>query len=55
MSSSVLRERLRELVAAGIVETDDDGLYGLTAHGDQLVAALLPLLDWAEGWGAARP
>jgi DNA-binding HxlR family transcriptional regulator len=54
MSSSVLRERLRELCAAGIAETDDAGLYVLTAHGEQLVAALVPLLGWAEEWGAAH-
>lgn len=54
MSSSVLRERLRELVAAGIIETDEAGLYRLTGHGEGLVAALGPLLGWAEDWGATR-
>lgn len=51
MSSSVLRERLRELVTAGFVETDDAGLYGLTADGQELMTALGPLLVFAEQWG----
>lgn len=51
MSSSVLRERLRELVAAGFVETDPVGLYGLTADGRDLMTALGPVITFAEQWG----
>ena len=51
MSSSVLQERLRELVAAGLIETDEAGLYGLTPEGRGLVAALQPLIQWAAEWG----
>ena len=40
MSSSVLRDRLAELVEAGIVTADDDGLYGLTGAGSELLRAL---------------
>jgi DNA-binding HxlR family transcriptional regulator len=51
MSSSVLRDRLAELVEAGILETDEDGRYGLSDDGRGLLVALEPLRDWAERWG----
>jgi DNA-binding HxlR family transcriptional regulator len=51
MSSSVLRDRLAELVEAGILDTDDDGRYGLSNDGRGLLVALEPLRDWAEQWG----
>ncbi len=50
MSSSVLRDRLAELGEAGIVGTDAEGRYELTAHGRGLLAALEPLSAWAEDW-----
>ena len=53
MSSSVLRDRLAELVGAGLLETDDAGRYGLTDHGVALLEALRPLSSWADEWGAA--
>lgn len=53
MSSSVLRDRLAELTGAGLLDTDADGRYGLSAHGRGLLEALRPLSAWAEGWGAA--
>ncbi len=49
MSSSVLSQRLHELREAGIV-SDEDGIYRLTALGDQLTDALAPLLRWADRW-----
>jgi DNA-binding HxlR family transcriptional regulator len=52
MSSSVLRDRLAELVGAGLLETDDAGRYGLSGHGHRLLEALKPLSSWAEKWGA---
>jgi DNA-binding HxlR family transcriptional regulator len=56
MSSSVLRDRLAELLGAGLLETDDVGRYGLSAHGHALLRALNPLSSWAEEWGAGtRP
>jgi DNA-binding HxlR family transcriptional regulator len=51
MSSSVLRDRLRELTEAGILDTDGDGLYGLSADGKKLLRALEPLTRWAQQWG----
>jgi DNA-binding HxlR family transcriptional regulator len=51
MSSSVLRDRLAELTAAAILETDAAGRYRLTAHGRNLRGALEPLSQWAEEWG----
>lgn len=52
MSSSVLRDRLGELTGARILETDEQGRYGLSAHGRSLMSALAPLRDWADAWGA---
>jgi DNA-binding HxlR family transcriptional regulator len=52
MSSSVLRDRLRELVDSGIVAADDEGRYGLTDDGQDLLRALQPLSRWAEAWSA---
>jgi DNA-binding HxlR family transcriptional regulator len=50
MSSSVLRDRLKELTDAAIVETDDGGRYWLSEHGRKLLAALRPLSKWADEW-----
>jgi DNA-binding HxlR family transcriptional regulator len=56
MSSSVLRDRLAELVGAGLLESDEAGRYGLSRHGHALLEALRPLASWAEEWGAGtRP
>jgi DNA-binding HxlR family transcriptional regulator len=59
MSSSVLRDRLRELTDARILDTDEDGLYGLSADGEELITAIEPLWRWAQRWGegaaSARP
>lgn len=49
-SPSVLNTRLAELREAGIVETVAGGGYRLTAEGNRLLEALLPLHDWAERW-----
>jgi DNA-binding HxlR family transcriptional regulator len=57
MSSSVLRDRLAELTAAGLVATVDDGRYALTGTGRSLGQALGPLHEWAKAWArqAAGP
>jgi DNA-binding HxlR family transcriptional regulator len=52
MSSSVLRDRLAELVGAGLLETDEAGRYSLSRHGRALLEALKPLSSWAEEWAA---
>jgi len=52
MSSSVLRDRLAELIGAGLLETDRARSYGLSRHGHMLLEALKPLASWAESWGA---
>jgi DNA-binding HxlR family transcriptional regulator len=56
ISSSVLNERLRELREAGILSRGTTGTgYALTAEGTALLAALLPLHEWAARWdGRAR-
>jgi DNA-binding HxlR family transcriptional regulator len=52
MSSSVLRDRLRELVENRIVAVDDAGRYHVTDDGRELLRALQPLSRWADEWGA---
>jgi DNA-binding HxlR family transcriptional regulator len=49
MSSSVLRTRLVELVAEGLLVQDGTG-YGLTPIGAELGEAIAPLSAWAERW-----
>ena len=57
MSTSVLRQRLIELLDAGLVEQDDEQRYRLTGLGADLGAALQPLLNWSRRWAkaAGRP
>ena len=47
---SLLNTRLKELREAGWVQHDGSG-YQLTAGGQELLAALQPLADWAQRWG----
>jgi DNA-binding HxlR family transcriptional regulator len=51
MSSSVLNQRLRELRAAGVLESGAGG-YGLTGEGRVLLEIYAPLEAWAERWAA---
>ncbi len=53
MSSSVLRDRVRELQGAGLLETDESGRYALAQHGRALLDALQPMARWADEWGAS--
>jgi DNA-binding HxlR family transcriptional regulator len=53
MSSSVLRQRLSELVEARIVEQGPDSAYALTGLGRDACRALRPLLRWSNDWAAA--
>jgi DNA-binding HxlR family transcriptional regulator len=50
MSSSVLYERLHELISAGLIAKDDNGDYTLTLLGADLGSALEPLDQWAQRW-----
>jgi DNA-binding HxlR family transcriptional regulator len=50
MSSSVLRDRLRELGEAGLVARQSDEAYALTSLGSDLRRSLTPLTRWAERW-----
>jgi DNA-binding HxlR family transcriptional regulator len=47
MSTSVLTQRLRDLRAAGLVEHERGIGYRLTAQGNDLLARLAPLKEWA--------
>jgi DNA-binding HxlR family transcriptional regulator len=49
ISPSVLNSRIGELREAGIVAHDRDG-YVLTRHGNELLARLMPLHEWADAW-----
>jgi DNA-binding HxlR family transcriptional regulator len=53
MSTSVLRQRLVELSAAGLVGQDAQQQYALTPLGEDLGAALAPLTAWSERWADA--
>jgi DNA-binding HxlR family transcriptional regulator len=53
MSSSVLYERLGELIGAALVCQLPSRLYELTPLGRQLGEAIAPLNSWAERWAAA--
>jgi DNA-binding HxlR family transcriptional regulator len=55
VSSSVLNDRLRELREAQIVAIRHGGGYRLTADGQELLGALLPLGAWAERWAKRTP
>ena len=50
VSSSILGNRLRELAAAGLVDSEGGTRYGLTPLGRELVMAMRPLVRWAAGW-----
>jgi DNA-binding HxlR family transcriptional regulator len=55
MSSSVLHERLRELVDAGLIHQTDARVYEMTQIGKELGDAIEPLGAWAERWSRTRP
>ncbi|MEM7092403.1 MAG: helix-turn-helix domain-containing protein [Actinomycetota bacterium] len=50
MSSSVLYQRLGDLVDTRIVEKNDAGHYELTPIGRDLYGALEPLITWSDRW-----
>lgn len=54
LSSSVLYQRLGELISSGLVRSTDAG-YELTAHGASLGEALQPLSAWADLWADSLP
>lgn len=53
MSSSVLRQRLIELLDTRIVEQQPDTAYRLTELGDGAYRALRPLVRWSGDWATA--
>ncbi|MHA7960025.1 winged helix-turn-helix transcriptional regulator [Streptomyces sp. L500] len=53
MSSSVMRQRLTELLDAQVIHQLPDSRYGLTPLGQEARHALNPLARWAEHWAAA--
>jgi DNA-binding HxlR family transcriptional regulator len=50
---SVLNTRVKELRAAGLVGHEPRG-YALSEQGARLLAVILPLHAWAEGWAARQ-
>jgi DNA-binding HxlR family transcriptional regulator len=50
MSSSVLRQRLVELLDARLLEQLPDSTYVLTPLGRRAYRAMRPLLRWSEEW-----
>lgn len=53
MSSSVLRQRLTELLDARLVEQRADSAYALTELGNGAYRALRPLIRWSREWASA--
>ncbi|WP_308288791.1 winged helix-turn-helix transcriptional regulator [Streptomyces humicola] len=53
MSSSVMRQRLTELLDAQVVHQLPDSRYALTPLGQEAYQALRPLVRWADRWAAA--
>lgn len=51
-SSSMLSERLQQLMVAGLAVKNDAGAWELTLAGAQLGAALSSLWEWADPWAA---
>ncbi|MEU1841737.1 winged helix-turn-helix transcriptional regulator [Micromonospora chersina] len=52
MSSSVLRQRLTELLDAHLVAQQPDAAYALTDLGHGVYQALRPLARWADSWAS---
>ncbi len=50
MSPTVLNQRLHELRETQIIALADAGGYTLSQTGVDLLAAMMPLLAWSEGW-----
>lgn len=50
LSSSVLYDRIRELVATGLIEKNQHGEYQLTGLGRDLGKAIAPLDEWSRRW-----
>ena len=53
MSSSVLRQRLTELLDAQLVAQQPDTAYTLTDLGRGVYQALRPLVRWSDAWASA--
>ncbi len=52
MSSSVMRQRLAELLDAQVIRQLPDSRYQLTPLGEEARHTLDPLARWAERWAA---
>ena len=52
MSSSVLRQRLTELLDARLVTQQPDTSYTLTELGQGVYLALRPLIRWSDQWAS---
>jgi DNA-binding HxlR family transcriptional regulator len=50
ISPSVLSQRLKELVEAGLLVAGDDGRYGPGRDAEELTGILLDLDAWAKRW-----
>ena len=50
ISPTVLNQRLKDLREAGLVDLAEEGGYGLTDLGRDLVWQLIPLHRFAENW-----
>ena len=53
VSPTVLNGRLKALRDSGLVDADDGG-YGLTPLGGELLEVFMPVVEWSKRW-ARRP
>jgi DNA-binding HxlR family transcriptional regulator len=49
-SPTIVQARVAELRTAGLLELNPASGYGLTATGQELLATLMPLHEFAERW-----
>ena len=50
MSPTVLNQRLQELREVDIIELASSGGYTLSPSGEELLEAMMPVMQWAKGW-----
>ncbi|MEL6186326.1 MAG: helix-turn-helix domain-containing protein [Myxococcota bacterium] len=50
ISPTVLNQRLAELREVRIVVHQDGAGYALSPHGERLLVAMAPMMEWASAW-----
>ncbi len=53
LSPTTINNRIKDLVAAGLVTKSDDVGYGLSSLGDELLEMFMPLYQFSGRWSEA--